>query len=256
MPDLGATHLEYEVLGGPSKSAELLRGEVWTFGRSNQCTETLVLPELSRTSLVLHQVDDGVTRVVSRQSNRGRVVISADDGGEQHVIGLGSAPVHLTGGNYTLKLELPPIVLRMHVAVPVAVAIAGAEMPAPRRAGVRPNEATALNWVPEPGRSAGPEWIAVAALAVAVVRYPVLSRCGDDTEQVPVSEALRRAAAAWSGHSSHYWVNERLKEAVVAADLQVPDGAERLRLVASHYAQFFSDATIRTVREVLLARQA
>ena len=251
MSSMEATHLEYEVLNGTSKGADLVRGDVWTFGRSNQCTETLTLPELSRTSLVLHQVDDGVVRVVSRQSNRGRVVISADDGGEQHVIGLGSAPVHLTGGNFTLKVELPPIVLRMHLAVPVA----GARNALPPRAGVRVTEETALNWSPEPGRSDGPEWIAVAALAVTLVRYPGAFGCGDGTDRVPASEALRQAAGAWCGHGSHYWVNERLKEAVVAADLQVPDGVERLRLVASHYARFFSDATIRTVKQELLARQ-
>src|SRR5690349_19630941 len=114
-----ATQLEYEVLGGQRGECPLRPGEVWTFGRSARCSVTLVVPELSRVAPVLRRLVDGVVRVTSRQSNRGRVAIASDDGVERHGIGLGSAPVHLTGGNYTLKLELPLVVLRMHAAVPV-----------------------------------------------------------------------------------------------------------------------------------------
>jgi hypothetical protein len=247
-----ATHLEYEVLGGSPKDVDLYRGDVWSFGRSKECSETLAVPELSRKSLVLLQIDDAVVRVVSRQSNRGRVVVSSDDGGEQHVIGLGSAPVHLTGGNYTLKVELPPIVLRMHAAVPLA----GSAATSPPRVGMRVNEVTALNWAPEPGSLGGNDCISVAALAVTLARYPDLvqaaAQAGVPGERARMSEALRVAAGAWSGHGSHYWVNERLKEAVAAADLDAPNGGERLRLVSMHYAQYFSDSTVRTVREKLL----
>ena len=49
-------------------------------------------------------------------------------------------------------------------------------------------------------------------------------------------------------------MNERLKEAVEAADLVVPEGGERLALAAAHYGQVFPDATIRRLREAILER--
>jgi len=70
---------------------------------------------------------------------------------------------------------------------------------------------------------------------------------------VKMSEALRRAAAAWCGHTSHYWVNERLKEAITAADLVVPEGGERLAIAVKHYAQFFPPVAVRELKDQMLA---
>ena len=95
-------------------------GSSWTFGRSRACSETLALPELSRVSLVLQHVAPGGLRVLARQSNTGRVTVSSDDDAERHVIGVASGPVHLSGGNYTIKVELPPVVLRVVAAVPAS----------------------------------------------------------------------------------------------------------------------------------------
>ena len=89
----------------------------------------------------------------------------------------------------------------------------------------------------------------MAALAVAVHRYPELAG------EARTSEALRRLCGVWCGHTSLYWVNERLKEAVEAADLVVPDGGERLVLATAHYGQLFPRATIRRLRDAILQRQ-
>lgn len=250
--DRRAIGMEFSVLAGESKSATLAPGQVWTFGRSKDCSETLSLPALSRIALVVDHLDSGILRVSSRQSNMGRVLISSDDDREQHTIGLGSGPVHLAGGNYTLNVELPPIVLRMHVAVPHLLR-RGSNPPmksSPRRVA----EKTATSWAPEVGTDEGREWIAVVALAVALSRYPELVPHEADSEGPPVkmSEALRQASGVWCGHTSHYWVNERLKEAITAADLVVPESGERLSTAVTHYAQFFSDPTIRELRDELL----
>ncbi|MDQ3615211.1 MAG: hypothetical protein M3393_00985 [Actinomycetota bacterium] len=67
-----------------------------------------------------------------------------------------------------------------------------------------------------------------------------------------MSEALRRAAGVWCGHTSLYWVNERLKEAISAADLVVPEGGERLAVAVAHYGQLFSPPSIRELRDEML----
>jgi hypothetical protein len=240
-------HLDYTVLGGTPGRSDLAPGESWTFGRSPDCSETLTLPQLSRVALVVQRLDPHVVRVSSRQSNRGRVVVGSDDGLERHVIGFGSGPVHLAGGNYTLKVELPPVVLRMQLSVPVPRGQAS-----PPRRGARVDEKTALSWSPELDTDEGEPWIAVAALAVTLARYPeVVDGAPDGQGAARLSDRLRRAVAAWCGRSSLYWVNERLKEAVTAADLEVPEGGDRLPVVITHYEQFFSDATIRGVRDRL-----
>lgn len=242
-----AATLTYCVLGGPDVSLTLGPGESWSFGRDERCTERLVLPTLSRTALTIRSVEPGLCRVSSRQSGMGRVVIDSDDNRERHVVALGSGPVHLFEGNYSIKVELPPIVLRM------TVAIAGGrrqDAAAPRRA-VSPltaAERTRTIWTPEDQGSETPPWITVAALAVAVQRYPELA--GRDR----ASEALRRLCGLWCGHTSLYWVNQRLKEAVEAADLVVPEGGERLALTTAHYGQVFPDATIRRLREAIIER--
>jgi hypothetical protein len=238
--------LDYTVLGGATRRCDLLPGDSWSFGRSHDCSETLALPQLSRVALRVQLLDPNVARVTSRQSNRGRVVATSDDGLEQHVIGLGSGPVYLAGGNYTLKVELPPVVLRMQLSVPLP----GRGVPSgtvPRR-GARVDERTALSWSPEPGAEEGDSWIAVAALAVTLARFPEVL---DGPGPARMSDRLRRAVAGWCGRTSSYWVNERLKEAVRAADLDVPEGGERLQVVIAHYEQFFSDATLRSVRDRL-----
>jgi hypothetical protein len=109
--------LTYSVLGGVDVSIELAPGEAWSFGRDDRCTETLVLPTLSRVALIVRCVEAGVCRVSSRQSGLGRVVIDSDDSRERHIVALGSGPVHLFEGSYSVKVELPPIVLRMNVAI-------------------------------------------------------------------------------------------------------------------------------------------
>jgi hypothetical protein len=243
-------HLDYTVLGGAPRQTTLCPGDSWTFGRSHDCTETLTLPQLSRVALVVQRLDPHVVRITSRQSNRGRVVVVSDEGPERHVIGFGSGPVHLAGGNYSLKVELPQVVLRMQLSVPVPQG----RVPAgtPPRWGARVDERTALSWSPELDADEGEPWIAVAALAVTLVRYPDLM--GDTTEPrgpVRLSDRLRQAVAVWCGRTSLYWVNERLKEAVSAADLEVPAGADRLPVVVAHYDEFFSDAVIRGVRDRL-----
>jgi hypothetical protein len=242
--------LDYTVLGSAPRRCELLSGDSWTFGRSRDCTETLTLPQLSRLALLVQRLDDRVVRIASRQSNRGRVVVRSDDGLEHHVIGQGSGPVLLAGGNYTLKVELPQVVLRMQLSVP------SPDRPAlpgvPPRWGARVDERTALSWSPEPDAEQGEPWIAVAALAVTVARYPdVMGEDPAGRGSARLSDLLRQAAALWCGRTSLYWVNERLKEAVRAADLDVPEGGDRLPVVVGHYEQFFSDATIRSVRDRL-----
>jgi len=245
-----ASHLEYEVAGGASTSVSLMPGEIWTFGRSKDCSETLTLPALSRVALVLHHLDQGTVRVVSRQSNTGRVLIAADDQSESHVLARGSSPVHLSHGNFTLKVELPPVVLRMQLAVPGPRRLEDLAGSARHGAGV--NDVTRHAWVPEPGEPEEHAWIAVAALAVVTDRYPdVTGQTGGSTTTLRRSESLRAAVAAWCGHSSTYWINERLKEAADAADLALPERGERLSTVVAHYAQFFPDATIRAVRDEL-----
>lgn len=246
--------LEFAVLDGEQRSAVLVRGEMWTFGRGRQCSQTLSLPSLSRVALVVHHLDSGILRVTSRQSNLGRVLIASDDGRQHHTIGLGAAPVHLAGGNYTLKVEVPPIVLRMLVAVPFTSG--DGNRPRNDASPKRAAERTALSWAPdrdsEAQRSA--DWITVAALAVAVARYPELSghSAGRNDKPMKMSESLRRAAAAWCGRSSLYWVNERLKEATDAADLAVAEGGERVGVAVAHYAQVFSESAIRQLRDELL----
>ncbi len=242
------TALEYSLLGGPEVTADLTPDEVWSFGRDARCTETLALPALSRVALTIRHVEPGLCRIRSRQSGLGRVLLASDDGRERHVMALGSGPVHLFGGNYTVKVELPPIVLRLTMAIE-------AELPTDRAAPSRvvsplaAAERTRVPWTPEcPGPDA-PPWITVAALAVAVHRYPEL------VGHIHTSEALRRLCGLWCGHTSLYWVNERLKEAVEAADLTVPDGGERLALVILHYGQVFPPSTVRRLRDAVLARQ-
>ena len=246
-----ATHLEYEVAGGTPKTVHLLPGDIWTFGRSKDCSETLTLPALSRVALVLQHLDQGTLRVVSRQSNTGRVLLAADDMSESHVLARGSSPVHLSRGNFTLKVELPPVVLRMQLAVPGPRRLEDLAGSARRGAGV--NEVTRHAWVPEPGEPEEHAWLAVAALAVVTDRYPDVTgtQGRGTTATVRRSESLRAAVAAWCGHSSTYWINERLKEAAEAADLELPERGERLSTVVAHYAQFFPDATIRAVRDEL-----
>ncbi|MET0523314.1 MAG: hypothetical protein ABWZ91_00825, partial [Nocardioides sp.] len=114
--DRSAT-LTYSVLGGADVSTDLATGGVWSFGRDDRCTESLVLPTLSRAALLVRCVEPGVCRVSSRQSGLGRVVIDSDDSRERHIVALGSGPVHLFEGNYSVKVELPPIVLRMTAAI-------------------------------------------------------------------------------------------------------------------------------------------
>jgi hypothetical protein len=242
--------LDYTVLGSTPRRSSLASGETWTFGRSHDCTETLNLPQLSRVALLVQRLDPHVVRIASRQSNRGRVVVVSDEGPERHVIGFGSGPVHLAGGNYTLKVELPQVVLRMQLSVPLSLGqVASGAVP---RKGARVDERTALSWSPDLDADEGEPWIAVAALAVTLMRYPgVMDGAPAGRGSARLSDKLRRAVAAWCGRSSLYWVNERLKEAVTAADLDVPEGADRLPAVVAHYEQFFSDATIRSVRDRL-----
>jgi hypothetical protein len=240
--------LTYSVLGGEDVSVDLAPGEAWSFGRDERCTETLVLPTLSRVALLVRCVGPGACRVSSRQSGLGRILIDSDDSRERHVMALGSGPVHLFEGNYSVKVELPPIVLRMTIAiaaVPRQDAAAPSGVVSPHAAAER----THVTWTPERPGSDAPSWITVAALAVAVHRYPELAG------EARTSEALRRLCGVWCGHTSLYWVNERLKEAVEAADLVVPDGGERLRLATAHYAQLFPDATIRRLRDAVLERE-
>src|SRR4051812_6686311 len=185
-----ASDLEYEVVGGAPKAVRLMPGEVWTFGRSKECTETLTLPALSRVALVLQHLDQGTVRVVSRQSNTGRVLIAADDQSESHVLARGSSPVHLSRGNFTLKVELPPVVLRMQLAVPGPRRLEDLAGSARHGAGV--NDVTRHAWVPEPGEPEEHAWIAVAALAVVASRYPdvTVHAGGAGASQRP-SDALR-----------------------------------------------------------------
>ena len=86
-------------------------------------------------------------------------------------------------------------------------------------------------------------------MAVAVHRDPELAG------EARPSEALRRLCGLWCGHTSIYWVNQRLKEAVEAADLVVPDGGERLVLATAHFGQMFPHATIRRLRDAVLECQ-
>jgi hypothetical protein len=244
----GSATLAYSVLGAADVSIDLAPGEAWSFGRDERCTETLVLPTLSREALSVRCVEPGVCRVTSRQSGLGRVVIDSDGSRERHIVALGSAPVHLSEGNYSVKVELPPIVLRMSVAIGSAGrrdAAAPARVVSPRTAAER----TRVPWTPERPGSDAPPWITVAALAVAVHRYPEL------VGRERTSEALRRLCGLWCGHTSLYWVNQRLREAVEAADLVVPEGGERLSLATAHYSQVFPDKTIRRLRDAILERQ-
>jgi hypothetical protein len=244
----GSATLTYAVLGGAETSTDLAPGGVWSFGRDDRCTESLVLPTLSRVALIVRCVEPGVCRVSSRQSGLGRVVVDSDDSRERHIVAPGSGPVHLFEGNYSVKLELPPIVLRMTVAIAAGLrrdAAAPTRMVSPLAAAER----TGVTWTPEQPGPDAPPWITVAALAVAVHRYPELAG------GVRTSEALRRLCVLWCGHTSLYWVNERLKEAVEAADLVVPDGGERLVLATAHYGQVFPQASIRRLRDAVLERR-
>src|SRR3954451_7455979 len=245
-----ASDLEYEVVGGARKTAHLMPGDIWTFGRSNECTETLTLPALSRVALILQHLDQGTLRVMSRQSNTGRVLLAADDASESHVLARGSSPVPLSRGNFTLKVELPPVVLRMQLAVPGARQLR--DPPSTPRHGAGVNEVTRHSWVPEPGEPEEDAWITVAALAVVTSRYPeIAGPAGEAARHSRRSSALRTAVAAWCGRSSAYWINERLKEAADAADLDLPERGERLSAVVAHYELFFPDATIRATRDEL-----
>ena len=240
--------LEYILLGGPDVTVGLAPGEAWSFGRDERCTETLLLPTLSRAALTIRYVEPGLCRVSSRQSGLGRVLIDSDDGRERHVVALGSGPVYLVGGNYTVKVELPPIVLRLHLAIG-APRVTDRAVPSTVVSPLAAAERTRVPWTPEDPGPDAPPWITVAALAVAVNRYPEL------VGEARTSESLRRLCGLWCGRTSLYWVNERLKEAVEAADLVVPVGGERLALAVAHYGQVFPKATIRRLRDAVLARQ-
>jgi hypothetical protein len=115
-------------------------------------------------ALIVRCVEPGVCRVSSRQSGLGRVVIDADDSRERHLVALGSGPVHLFEGNYSVKVELPPIVLRMTVAI-AAVARRDAAAPSRVVSPLAAAERTAVTWTPERPGSDSPPWITVAALA-------------------------------------------------------------------------------------------
>jgi hypothetical protein len=247
------TQIDYTVLDGRARTVELRVGDSWSFGRSPRCSQTLALPDLSRLCLVLQSVAPGLVRVVSRQSNRGRVHVVADEGTERHVIGLGSGPVHLAGGNYTLKVELPPVVLRGQIAIPLR---GEARQAMPHRGVGAASERTRMSCDPHPGDGEGMAWIAVTAMAVTLARFPELGGGSEPSQGLPVrpSETLRRAVALWTGHSSHYWVNERLREAAEAADLHVKEGRDRVAVVVTHYAPFFSDAALRRMRDELVVR--
>ena len=242
--------LDYAVLGGASRCVSLARGDSWTFGRSERCSESLALSSLSRLAVVLEHTDRGLVRVSSRQSGMGRVRVSSDDARQEHSIGLGALPVVLAGGNYSLKVELPPVVLRMQLAVPSPGASQGS--PASRSSPKRRTDVTSFSWTPLSQPEGGCDWIDVIALAVALARYPELSRTPASDTPLRMSEALRRAVGLWCGHTSQYWVNERLKEAITAADLVVPERGERLALTVSHYGPIFADSTIRELRDKLL----
>jgi hypothetical protein len=248
--------LEYTVLDGSVRSAHLTPGEVWTFGRDHRCSESLVLPALSRVALAVRCLEEGLCRVTSRQSGMGRTLIDADDDREHHVVALGAGPVHLRGGNYTIKVELPPIVLRLQLAVPLSdrAPAVPARTVSPQAASDR----TVFSWTLKHGTAEAEHWISVVALAVALSRYPELAvdPASESGHHVRTSEALRRLAGVWCGHTSLYWVNERLKEAVDAADLVVPDGGERLAVAVAHYGMLFPPVTIRKLRDELLALQA
>lgn len=240
--------LEYTLLGGRTLTAELATGESWTFGRDERCAAVLKLPTLSRLALSIQHAELGVCRVSSRQSGLGRILIDADDRPERHVVALGAGPVHLFAGNYTMKLELPPVVLRLHLAVPPRRSSAGR----PPLSWSPPASAsrTGAAWTPEDPGPDAPAWITVAALAVALDRYPELA-----TSRARPSESLRRWCGRWCGHASSYWVNERLKEAVAAADLVVPEHGERLAAAVTHYGQVFPTPTIRRLRDALLEQR-
>src|SRR4051812_16889085 len=185
-----SSDLEFQVVGGAPRTTRLLPGDIWTFGRSKECSETLTVPALSRVALVVQHLDQGSVRVVSRQSNTGRVLLAADDLSESHVLGRGSSPVHLSRGNFTLKVELPPVVLRMQLAVPGARRLE--ELVGSARHGAGVNDVTRHAWVPEPGEPEEHAWIAVAALAVVASRYPdvTVHAGGAGASQRP-SDALR-----------------------------------------------------------------
>lgn len=239
--------LEYSLLDGPTVSVGLAPGEAWSFGRDERCTETLVLPALSRVALIIRFLGPGLCRVSTRQSGLGRVLVESDDGRERHVLALGSGPVHLFGGNYTVKVELPPIVLRMSIAI-AAEGLADRAAPPTVVSPLAAAERTRVPWTPEDPGPDAPPWMSVAALAVAVHRYPEL------VGHTRPSESLRLLCGLWCGHSSLYWVNERLKEAVEAADVVVPVGGERLALTVAHYGQVFPSSTIRRLRDAVLER--
>lgn len=242
-----AATLAYSVLDGAVAPIDLAPGDAWSFGRDERCSETLMLPTLSRVALIIRCVEPGVCRVSSRQSGLGRVLIDSHDSRERHIVALGSGPVHLFEGNYSVKVELPPIVLRTTVAIAPGRrrdAAAPARLVSPLAAAER----TRAPWSPERPESDAPPWITVAALAVAVHRYPELA--GSDRP----SEALRRLCGLWCGHTSLHWVNERLKEAVEAADVVVPEGAERVALATAHYGQVFPHTTVRRLRDAILER--
>jgi hypothetical protein len=240
--------LDHEVVGGAARTTALFPGETWTVGRSRTCSETLTLPALSRVALLVQHLEQGRLRLVARQSGTGRVHVSADDLSESHALRLGSAPVVLGPGNYTVKVELPPVVLRAALAVPQGRDTAeGSATPH----GIRVHGTTAHAWVPLPGDPGEDAWIAVAALAVTVSRYPELY--AGSAGQNRLTDRLRTAVTVWCGHGSTYWVNERLKEAVAAADLEIPDNSDRLSRVVAHYAQVFPDATVRGMRDHLRA---
>jgi hypothetical protein len=154
--DRSAT-LAYSVLGGVDVSVDLAPGDAWSFGRDERCTETLVLPTLSRVALIVRCVEPGVCRVSSRQSGLGRVVIDADDSRERHLVALGSGPVHLFEGNYSVKVELPPIVLRMTVAIE-ADRRQDAAAPARLVSPLAVAERTRTTWTPENPGSDAPAW--------------------------------------------------------------------------------------------------
>ena len=244
----GRAALEYSLLEGPEVTADLALGEAWSFGRDERCTETLVLPALSRVALAIRHVEPALCRVSSRQSGMGRVAhrLRRSDGSATSwpwapgrctcsaatTRSRWSSPRSCCGWPWRSGPNGRRIVRRRP----------GWSRPSrPRNApGSRGHRRTRGPTLPRGSRSPRSRWRCTATRSWR--------------GRARTSESLRRLCGLWCGHTSFYWVNERLKEAVEAADLVVPEGGERLALTVAHYGDVFPTTIIRRLRDAVLAR--
>jgi len=234
----GSARLEYAI-GQVHGAVDFELGGIWTFGRSAQCT--LVLrnePRLSAVALWLKRTPWSI-QVLVAQTGLGLLRVENKTARSSYQLGASDQLVPLGHGIWDLDLGIPASILTATLVVPE-----GPARPSPRlhtlASGLTHTWTSAGGFE---GREAG--WIDVIALACALARYPKLMPRDELNRRVTKTEALRRACEVWCNRSSITWMNDRLHEAAVAANLAFGKGAHGTDALVRHYNQHFSEEKLQ-----------